>query len=464
MRRFWLIGLALVLAGCSTGGDAVRPPNLIVIFADDLGYGDLGVYGHPTIMTPRLDRMAQEGLKFTQFYTAASVCTPSRAGLLTGRLPIRSGMASDNRRVLFPDSRRGLPPEEITLAEVLKEQGYATAAIGKWHLGHMPEYTARRHGFDYFFGLPYSNDMDRVPSLPAREQFSDPKSEYWDLTLLRNEEVIERPARQETLTRRYTEEAIAFLRQHKEDPFFIYLAHSMVHVPLFRSEEFEGSSRRGLYGDAVEEMDFTVGMILDALKEEGLEGNTMVVFTSDNGPWLVYGEQGGSSGLLHGGKGMTWEGGMRVPGIAWWPGTIAPGSVSPSVTSTMDLLPTMLDFTKGSLPDSVTLDGASLRPILEGDTEAEIRNEYYYYRGATLYAARMGKWKAHFVTEWAYRADSERTEHDPPALYDLDLDPEERFNVAERHPDIVTQILARVERHRAGLNPRPNQLEERIDR
>ena len=460
--RFWLIGMALLLASCSTAEDAVRPPNLIVIFADDLGYGDLGIYGHPTIQTPRLDRMAQEGLKFTQFYVAASVCTPSRAGLMTGRLPIRSGMASDNRRVLFPDSRRGLPPEEITIAEVLKEQGYATAAIGKWHLGHMPEYTARRHGFDYFFGLPYSNDMDRVPSLPAREQFADPKSEYWDLTLLRNEEVIERPAQQETLTRRYTEEAISFMREHRDGPFFIYLAHSMVHVPLFRSEEFAGKSRRGLYGDAVEEIDATVGMILDALREEGIEENTLVVFTSDNGPWLVYGEQGGSSGLLHGGKGMTWEGGMRVPGIAWWPGHVSAGSVSPSVASTMDLLPTMLDYTSGTMPDSITLDGASLRPILDGAVDTEIRDEFFYYRGATLYAARMGKWKAHFITEWAYRSDTERTEHDPPLLFNLDVDPEERFNVAEQHPDIVAAILERVAEHRAGLNPRPTQLEERI--
>jgi arylsulfatase A len=462
MMRFWLLGMALVLVSCSTGADAVRPPNLIVIFADDLGYGDLGVYGHPTIQTPRLDRMAQEGMKFTQFYVAASVCTPSRAGLMTGRLPIRSGMASDNRRVLFPDSRRGLPPEEITIAEVLKEQGYATAAIGKWHLGHMPEYTARRHGFDYFFGLPYSNDMDRVPSLPAREQFADPKSEYWDLTLLRNEEVIEQPAQQETLTRRYTEEAISFMREHRDGPFFIYLAHSMVHVPLFRSEEFEGKSRRGLYGDAVEEIDATVGMILDALREEGIEENTLVVFTSDNGPWLVYGEQGGSSGLLHGGKGMTWEGGMRVPGIAWWPGHVSAGSVSPSVASTMDLLPTMLDYTSGTIPDSITLDGASLRPILDGAVDTDIRDEFFYYRGATLYAARTGKWKAHFITEWAYRSDTERTEHDPPLLFNLDVDPEERFNVAQQHPDIVAAILERVAEHRAGLNPRPTQLEERI--
>lgn len=460
--KLWLIGLFVLalVPGCRPQED--RPPNIIVIFADDLGYGDLGVYGHPTIQTPRLDRMAQEGLKFTQFYTAASVCTPSRAGLLTGRLPIRSGMASDNRRVLFPDSRRGLPPEEITVAEVLKEAGYATAAIGKWHLGHTPEYTARQHGFDYFYGLKYSNDMDRVPSRPAREQFADPVSEYWDLELLRNEEVIEQPAEQTTLMQRYTDEAISFMQEHREQPFFIYLAHSMVHVPLFRSEAFEGVSRRGMYGDVVEEMDQTVGRLLDALEAEGIAENTLVVFTSDNGPWLVYGDHGGSSGLLHGGKGMTWEGGMRVPALAWWPGTIPPGSVSPIVASTMDLLPTALDLTGQSAPDAVTLDGVSLRPVLEGATQDEVRDEYYYYRGATLYAARKGPWKAHFITEWAYRRDNERTAHDPPMLYNLDADPEERFNVAEDHPEIIQAILEQVARHQDELNPRPNQLEERI--
>ena len=461
-RGISAILFVLFLAGCAALEE--QPPNIIVIFADDLGYGDLGIYGHPTIKTPRLDRMAQEGMKFTQFYTAASVCTPSRAGLMTGRLPIRSGMVSDTRRVLFPDSRRGLPQEEVTIAEVLKDQGYATAAIGKWHLGHMPEYTARRHGFDYFYGLPYSNDMDRVPSRPAREQFADPKSEYWNLTLLRNEEVIEQPARQETLTKRYTEEAISFMKEHKDGPFFIYLAHGMVHVPLFRSEEFEGVSRRGMFGDAVEEIDYTVGTLLDALEEEGIAENTLVVFTSDNGPWLVYGDQGGSSGLLHGGKGMTWEGGMRVPAIAWWPKTIQPGQVSTAVTSTMDLLPTMLDYTGHAPLEGITLDGASLRPIIEGDVDSEIRDSYFYYRGATLYAARKGPWKAHFITEWAYRGNNnERTEHETPVLYNLDIDPEERFDVAEEHPEIIQEIREMVADHLASMDARPTQLEERIE-
>lgn len=457
-----MLFISVLTFGCSVEQSADRPPNIIVIFADDLGYGDLGVYGHPTIMTPRLDRMAQEGLKFTQFYTAASVCTPSRAGLLTGRLPIRSGMASDTRRVLFPDSRRGLPPEETTMAEVLRDAGYATAAIGKWHLGHMPEYTARQHGFDYFYGLKYSNDMDRVPSHPAREQFDAPLSEYWNLELLRNEEVIEQPAIQETLMQRYSDEAISFMQEHREQPFFIYLAHSMVHVPLFRSDAFEGVSRRGLYGDVMEELDHTVGRILDAVREEGLAENTLVIFTSDNGPWLVYDEQGGSSGLLRGGKGMTWEGGMRVPALAWWPGTIEPGQVSAAVTSTMDLLPTALDLSGQNAPSDIVLDGASLRPILEGETDQEIRDSYFYYRGATLYAARTGPWKAHFISEWAYHRDNERTEHDPPLLFNLDIDPEERFNVAEDHPDVIDQILDLVLQHNQSLFSRPTQLEERI--
>src|SRR5690606_21781151 len=266
-----LLGLAVAPAAAQD-----RPPNVIVIFTDDLGYGDLGVYGHPTIRTPRLDRMAAEGMKFTQFYAAASVCTPSRAGLLTGRLPVRSGMASDQRRVLFPDSRLGLPPEEVTLAEALRERGYATAAIGKWHLGHLPEFLPTSHGFDRYFGIPYSNDMDRVGGPPGQEAFREPKIEYWNVPLMRDTESIERPANQHTITRRYTEEALRFIRENQEQPFFLYLAHSLPHVPLFVSEGFEGVSPRGLYGDVVEEIDWSVGAVLDGLREMGLQERTLV--------------------------------------------------------------------------------------------------------------------------------------------------------------------------------------------
>jgi arylsulfatase A len=462
----WFVVVCLSMAAaCSPGSrsDADTPPNLVIIFADDLGYGDLGTYGHPTIRTPNLDRMAAEGMKFTQFYSAASVCTPSRAALLTGRLPIRSGMASDGRRVLFPDSRLGLPADEVTIAEALKDQGYATAAIGKWHLGHLPPYLPTKQGFDEYYGIPYSNDMDRVAEGEWQEIFWEPRVEYWNVPLMRGEEIVQRPADQRTITRRYTGEAVQFIRTHKDGPFFIYLAHNMPHVPLFRSDDFANTSRRGLYGDVIEEIDWSVGQVLDALREEGLADNTLVFFTSDNGPWLVFDTHGGSAGLLHGGKGMTWEGGMRVPGVAWWPGTIASGSVNSAVASTMDLFPTALVMAGRDLPGDRIMDGRDLLPMLTGASEEPVRDVYFYYRGATLYAARKGPWKAHFVTEWAYLPDNQRTEHDPPRLFHLEHDPSEQYDVAAAHPEVIADILAEVEQHRNGLNPRPSQLDARID-
>src|SRR5688572_26584143 len=260
MRRTILPCVLALAAGPSPAAD---PPNVVVILCDDLGYGDLGCYGHPTIRTPHLDRMAAEGMKFTSFYSAAPVCTPSRAALLTGRLPVRSGMTSDTRRVLFPDSAGGLPESEVTLAEVLKEKGYATACVGKWHLGHLPQYLPTRHGFDSYFGIPYSNDMDRVPNVSpkGREAFWQPKIEYWHVPILRDGKVFERPADQHTLTKRYTDEAVKFIGANKERPFFLYLAHTMAHVPLFASKEFVGKSPRGLYGDVVEELDWSVGEV-----------------------------------------------------------------------------------------------------------------------------------------------------------------------------------------------------------
>src|SRR5437667_217914 len=244
-------------------GRAAQKPNIVVILADDLGYGDLACYGHPTIRTPSLDRMAAEGMRFTDFYSAGEVCTPSRAALLTGRLPIRNGMCSDKRRVLFPNSAGGLPAGEITMARALKTRGYATAAVGKWHLGHLPQYLPTRHGFDSYFGLPYSNDMDRTEEAPkGREAILHPKSEYFNVPLVRHERIIERPPDQSQLTRRYTEEAVNFIRTHKSDPFFLYFAHTFPHVPLFASDNFSGKSRRGLYGDAVEELDWSVGQVL----------------------------------------------------------------------------------------------------------------------------------------------------------------------------------------------------------
>jgi arylsulfatase A len=443
-----MLALLLLAACAAPSQETARPPNFVILFADDLGYGDLGCFGHPTIRTPRLDRMADEGLKLTQFYSAASVCTPSRAALLTGRLPVRSGMCSDRRRVLFPDSGGGLPESEITLAQALKRRGYASACIGKWHLGHLPQYLPLRRGFDHYFGIPYSNDMHN----PAR---GDPP-----LPLYRGDEIVEQPAVQESLTRRYTEEAVAFIRKHRERPFFVYLPYTFPHVPLHASERFRGKSPRGLYGDVVEELDWSAGEILDALRELGLAENTLVFFTSDNGPWLTQKLHGGSAGLLREGKGSTWEGGMRVPAIAWWPGRIPAGKVSATVASTLDLLPTCLALAGAELPADRAIDGADLRPLLLGAAEGPAR-PFFYYRGTRLMAARKGPWKAHFHTQPGYGAPRAQA-HDPPLLFHLDRDPSEAYDLAAEHPEAIAELLAEVERHRAALEPAPSQLDVRL--
>lgn len=456
MRGCWFI--ALCLLSVTTLAAETRPPNIVVILADDLGYGDLSCYGHPTIRTPNLDRMAAEGMRFTQFYVGECVCTPSRAALLTGRLPVRSGMSSDKRRVLFPDSGGGLPASELTLAEALKERGYATACVGKWHLGHLPRFLPTRNGFDSYFGIPYSNDMDRVADSPkGRAAFLQPRVEYWNVPLMRNEEIIERPADQTTITKRYTQEAIRFIKEQKDRPFFLYFAHNMPHVPLFRSPDFKGHSLRGLYGDVVEEVDWSVGQVLDTLRQEKLAENTLVWFTSDNGPWLIQNEQGGSAALLREGKGSTWEGGMREPAIAWWPGQVPAGVVSRELGSTLDIFPTSVLLAGGTVPTDRPMDGYDLRPALFGKGKSP-RDIVFYYRGPRLMALRKGPWKAHFITQPGYGSGAAET-HDPPALYNLDHDPSERFDLAKAHPDIIAAIQKIAAEHKAGLDAPPSQLE-----
>ncbi|MEX2176615.1 MAG: sulfatase [Pirellulaceae bacterium] len=452
-----LVGSVLVAGWLASGKAAAAPPNVIVILADDLGYGDLGCYGHPTIATPSLDQMAREGIRFTQFYSAAEVCTPSRAALLTGRLPPRSGMCGNKRRVLFPNSQGGLPDSEVTIAELLKTKGYATACIGKWHLGHLPQYSPLKHGFDYYYGLPYSNDMDRAATAPrGRAAFLDPKIEFWDVPLLRNTEVIERPANQHTLTSRYADEAVRFIQEHKDQPFFIYLPHTMPHVPLFASDEFAQTSRRGLYGDVVSELDRSVGKILETLRKENLAERTLVVFTSDNGPWLTQSEQGGSAGLLKDGKGSTWEGGMRVPALAWMPGKVLAGTVSAELASTLDLLPTICALADCELPVDRPLDGYDLSPLCAGQKGP--RGEMFYYRGFELMAVRLGPWKAHFKTQSGY-GQPQVEKHDPPLLFHLEHDPSEKYNVAAANPQVLSEIESLAEKHRASLVPAPSQLD-----
>jgi arylsulfatase A len=454
------VAIAICVFVTSIVDAAERKPNIVVIFCDDLGYGDLGCFGHPTIKTPNLDRMAAEGVKLTQFYSASPVCTPSRAALMTGRLPIRSGMCSDTRRVLFPNSGGGIPASEVTLAEGLKSAGYATACVGKWHLGHLPQFLPTNNGFDSYFGIPYSNDMDRLNDVgpKGRAAFRDPKVEYWNVPLMQDLEVAERPADQTTITRRYTEAAVSFITANRDKPFFLYLPHSLPHVPLFRSEKFAGKSRRGLYGDVIEEIDWSVGQILNTLRESKLDQNTIVWFTSDNGPWLTFGDHGGSAGLLREGKGTTWEGGMREPSICWWPGTIPAGQVSAELGTTMDIYATSLSLGGAALPTDRILDGYDLSEMLTGKTESR-RRQVLYYRGTRLMAMRVGPWKAHFVTQESYTGNNKAVEHDPPVLYNLEVDPSEKWNVAEQNPEVIAAIQRAAVRHRETVVPVPSQLE-----
>jgi len=464
MHRRLIIAANLLLVLClhswPAPAAAERPPNFVVIFCDDLGYGDLGCFGHPTLRTPNLDAMAAGGMKFTQFYSASPVCTPSRAALLTGRLPQRSGMCSDRRRVLFPNSKSGLPADEITLAEALKEEGYATACVGKWHLGHLKPHLPTSNGFDSYFGIPYSNDMDRnrAEGPQGRAAFREPKIEYWNVPLMRDEKVVERPADQRTITRRYTEEATKFIDAHKDQPFFLYLAHNFPHVPLFASEKFAGTSARGLYGDVVEEIDWSVGQVLNALENAGVDEQTLVIFTSDNGPWLPFDDHGGSAGLLRGGKGSTWEGGMREPTIAWWPGTIEPGQTSLQIASTMDIFATACALAGAPLPEDREMDSYDLTPVLKGTGPAE-RDTFFYYRGYRLFAVRMGPFKAHFMTQDGY-GQRQPEKHDPPLLFNLGVDPGEQWNVADQHPEVLAQIMKEVEKHKAKMKFAPSELEK----
>ncbi|NQT87143.1 sulfatase [bacterium] len=438
-RRTFLrnVGLAGAALMARRGLAQETPPNVVVIFTDDLGYGDLGCFGHPTIRTPNLDRMAAEGAKLTQFYSACPVCTPSRAALLTGRLPIRTGMCSDRRRVLIPNSGGGLPLTEITIAKALKAQGYATACVGKWHLGHLAKFLPTQHGFDEYYGIPYSNDMRPCP-------------------ILDGDTCVELPAVQTTITKRYTERAIQFIEKSGGKPFFLYFAHSFPHIPLFASKAFKGKSPRGLYGDVVEELDWSVGRILDTLRKRDLAKNTLVLFTSDNGPWLIMKLNGGSAGLLRGGKGSTWEGGMREPTLAWWPGVIPEGRLCTGLGSTLDILPTCLELAGLKAPSDRILDGVSLMPMLTGKGKSG-RDAMFFYRGAKLYAVRKGPWKMHFITQAGYR--DKPVVHDPPALYHLDNDPSEQFDVSKKNPQVIEELRKVVIEHRATLKAPPSQLE-----
>ncbi|MFC2167107.1 sulfatase-like hydrolase/transferase [Acidobacteriota bacterium] len=418
---------------------ASQKPNFIIIFSDDQGYGDVGCYGAKGFSTPNLDRMASEGLKFTDFYVAATVCTPSRAGLLTGCYPKRVGL---HEAVLFPYSTTGLHSSEVTIPEILKSQGYTSACIGKWHLGHHNKFLPLQHGFDEFFGVPYSNDMDNYYYKSL--DFQSPP-----LPLYHNEKQIESGPDQRHLTRRYTEQAKSFIKSHRNDPFFLYLPHSMPHLPLHVSDEFKGKSELGLYGDVLEELDWSVGQILQTLKDQGLEESTFVIFTSDNGP--VVRTNAGSAGPLRGGKASTWEGGQRVPCIMQWPGQIPAGTTCKEIVTAMDLFPTFAAITGASLAKEPQIDGQNIFKLLQKPDSTPSPHEafYYYARNGNLEAVRSGKWKLHSAKTRGW--DKELGVF-PVSLYNLEEDIGERNNLANNNPEIVDRLRQRMNRFDSELN------------
>ena len=420
-RRDFLKFSAVALAAPLFAADE-KPPNIVMILCDDMGYGDLHCYGS-NLHTPNLDRMASEGVRFTNHYSANPVCSPSRAGLLTGRYPTRVGVP----RVLFPQDTSGLSLSETTMANMLKGKGYKTMCIGKWHLGRPAQYLPTSRGFDEYFGIPYSNDMTPRP-------------------LMHNTDVIEEPAKLEALTPRYTEQAVKFIERSKDSPFFLYLPHTYPHIPLGASSRFRGKSNAGLYGDVIEELDWSAGEVLQALKRNGLDNNTLVMFSSDNGPWYQ-----GSPGALRGRKGMTYEGGVREPFIARFPGKIPGGQVCHGITSMLDIFPTVARLTGAALPSN-PLDGVDIWPILSGKQKQMEREALLYFDDVHLQCARWGKWKLHIAryNALAYSPPPAigriNLPVSPVELYDLENDLEESYDVAPEQPKIVSEIQSRIER------------------
>jgi arylsulfatase A len=381
-----LFGLALLLTGPGALSQGERP-NVVLIYADDLGYADIGSYGAKGYETPHLDRLAREGMRFTNFYVAQAVCSASRAALLTGCYPNRVGILG----ALGPAAKIGINAEETTLAELFKSRGYNTAVYGKWHLGHLPRFLPTRHGFDDYFGLPYSNDM--WPKHPT--------ARFPDLPLIEGEKAIELNPDQTKLTTQYSERSVRFIEQNREKPFFLYVPHAMPHVPLFVSEKFAGKTSRGVFGDVIAEIDWSVGQILAALERHKLNRKTLVIFASDNGPWLSYGDHAGSSGPLREGKGTSFEGGVRVPAIFRWPTRVPPGRTCREPAMTIDLLPTLAGIIGADLPSGRTLDGKDIRPLIEGKRGVKSPHEaLYFYWGQELQAVRSGRWKLHFPHEY----------------------------------------------------------------
>ncbi len=409
-------------------------PNFIVILIDDMGYGDIGPFGSKLNRTPSLDRMAHEGMKLTSFY-AATVCTPSRAQMMTGCYAKRVSLPD----VLWPASRIGINTSEQTVADLLKRQGYATMCVGKWHLGDQPDFLPTRHGFDHYLGLPYSNDMgdsgkqdDRCPPLP----------------LLRDQKVVEAPARQDTLVERYTDAAVKFITANQDRPFFLYLPHTAVHVPIHPGKAFQGKSRNGRFGDWVEEADWSTGRVLDTLRELKLDSRTLVLFTSDNGPWRSRGKDGGVAGPLRGGKSSTWEGGVREPTIAWWPCKVPAGTSCDAMMSEMDVLPTLVKLAGGEVPGDRVIDGRDIWPLLSGRSKQSPHEALFYFKFNRLEAVRSGPWKLAIVRQLETGMDNMNVPPEnkfTPKLFNLDADIGETTDVAAQHPDVVERLQKYVE-------------------
>lgn len=446
-RVYILLFVGIVNSLQAVCGQALeKPPNFVLIVCDDLGYGDLGCFGSTKNRTPEIDRLAKNGIRFTNFYSSSPVCTPSRASLLTGCYPRRVGMHEDatGHWVLIPRSRRGIHPGELTVAEALRGKGYATACIGKWHLGDQPEHLPTRHGFDYYFGIPYSNDMQHAgrgdPPLPLVEQLT----------------VVEAPVDQSTLTQRYTKQAIQFIEKHHSQPFFVYLPHTFPHLPLFASKDFKGASRNGHYGDCVEEIDWSTGQLRACLERLEIVDNTLIIFTSDNGS---NGRHGGSNRPLAGAKGGTLEGGMRVPMIAHWPGKIPAAAECHALATTMDILPTFCSFAGADGPQR-PIDGFDIQSLLLAEDQAKSPYQaFYYYRRRQLQAVRMGHWKYHLPLHRTYPnwASTDSTGPGRKAkLVNLQRDLQETIDVAAEYPEIVSkmQTLAKDAMRRLGNESR----------
>lgn len=453
MRFSPLLGL-LLLVSPAFAAEPTRTPNVVILFADDMGYGDLGCYGAKEIRTPNLDAMAKGGVRFTDFHVAQPVCSASRAALMTGCYPNRIGING----ALNPMAKVGIADGEVTIAEVCKSKGYATAAVGKWHLGHHPQFLPTKHGFDSYLGLPYSNDM-----WPHREGIKP--GSYPNLPLIDGDKVAVDDVTaevQSTLTRRYTERATEFIEKNATKPFFLYVAYAMPHIPLFPGEKFKGKSKAGTYGDVIEEIDWSAGEILAAIKKAGVDDNTLVIFSSDNGPWLVFGNHGGSAGPLREGKGTNFEGGTRVPCIARWPGKIRAGSEQTEPCMTIDVLPTIAGLIGAELPKH-TIDGKDCWPLFAAKPGAKCPHEAYwfYYNAGDLQAVRSGKWKLTLPHTSRTMEGQEPGKDGKPgkykplkvelALYDLSADVGETTNVADRYPDELKAMLAHAEAARKEL-------------